>query len=48
MLINIISSLAIVMATRHDVLMIAVDDLRPQLECFDMPGAIKPPMRTLF
>ena len=31
---------------RHDVLMIAVDDLRPQLACTDVPGTVRPTMHT--
>ena len=39
-------------ATQHasgknmDVLMIAVDDLRPQIDCVDLPGAVRPKMHT--
>ena len=33
-------------AENMDVLMIAVDDLRPQIECVDLPGAVRPTMHT--
>ena len=35
-----------VAAKKLDVLMIAVDDLRPQMECVDLPGAVRPTMYT--
>ena len=33
-------------AAATDVLMIAVDDLRPQLACTDVPGTVRPTMHT--
>ena len=33
-------------AAANDVLMIAVDDLRPQLACTDVPGTVRPTMQT--
>ena len=33
-------------AAANDVLMIAVDDLRPQLACTDVPGTVRPTMHT--
>ena len=37
------TSLSINMSPRSDVLMLAVDDLRPELSCVDMPGYPMPP-----
>jgi hypothetical protein len=42
----LITLLAMPLAAPMDVLMLAVDDLRPQLACFDVPGTVRPPMHT--
>jgi len=39
-------ALATASATQLNVLMIAVDDLRPQLDCLEVPGTIRPKMIT--
>ena len=37
---------AAAVAARADVLMLAVDDLRPELACFEVPGAVRPTLHT--